>query len=309
MLRFVVRRLAAAVVTVWLATILVFFLLTLVPGDPVGAMLMEVGGAPPTQAEVDAPRSRWGFDRPAAARYLIWLSGVLRGDLGESLMTGLPALQMVVNALPATMELAFSAMFIATIIAFPLGILSSTRRNTAVDFASRIASLIGVCMPGFWLALLLMLVFAVDLRWLPVFGRGELRHLILPAITLGAGMAALSARLIRSSMLEVLQEDFIRTARAKGLSERVVIWTHALKSAMVPVITILGLQLGVVLGGSAIVEKVFAWPGIGLLMVNAIFARDFIVVQAVTLVFAAIMTTVNTLVDICYTYLDPRIRC
>lgn len=309
MLKFAVRRLAAAIVTVWLATILVFFLLTLVPGDPVVSMLMEVGGAAPTQEEIDALRARLGFDRPTTIRYLMWLSGVVRGDLGESLMTGLPVSRMIADALPATMELAFSSMFIAIIIAFPLGILSATRRNSPVDFASRIASLIGLCMPGFWLALLLMLVFAVNLRWLPVFGRGEFQHLILPAITLGTGMAALSARLIRSSMLEVLQEDFIRTARAKGLSENVVVWVHALKCAMIPVVTILGLQMGFALGGSAIVETVFAWPGVGRMMVSAIFARDFVVVQAATLMFAAIITTANTLVDISYAYLDPRIRC
>lgn len=302
------RRVLAGMVTVWLASILVFFLLSLVPGDPVAMMLREVGGVAPRQEEIDALSKQLGFDRPLHVRYFIWLAGVFRGELGKSLMTGLPVSRMIADAMPATIQLALSSMLIAIAISFPAGIISAVRRNSVVDFLSRLISLLGLCVPNFLLALLLMLVFSLNLSWFPVFGSGTLRHVVLPAVTLGTGMAALSARLIRSSMLEVMEEDFIRTARAKGLSERAVICVHGLKCAMIPVVTILGLQLGFALGGSAIVETIFAWPGIGRLMVNAIFSRDFVVVQAVTLVYAVIITFANTLVDVLYIYLDPRIR-
>ncbi|MBT9158463.1 MAG: Nickel transport system permease protein NikB [Firmicutes bacterium] len=306
--KYISRRIGAAFATVWLATIVVFFLLSLVPGDPVFLMLMEAGGLPPTPEQLSETRARLGFDQPTHVRYMIWVRNMLRGDFGESMQTGLPVATMLRSAFGATIQLALASMVVAIVIAFPAGILAATKQNTIADSAARFGSLLGLSMPSFWLALLLMLLFGLQLRWLPVFGFGTLRHLILPALTVGTGMAALSARLIRSSMLDVLKEDFIRTARAKGLSERVVIWVHALKCAMIPVITILGLQLGFALGGSGIVETVFAWPGMGRMMVTAIFARDFVVVQGVTFMFAVTITTANTLVDILYVYLDPRIR-
>jgi peptide/nickel transport system permease protein len=253
-------------------------------------------------------RTEFGLDQPVYIQYFNWLGNVLRGDFGYSFRTDRPVLDEILTRLPATLQLALAGMLVALVIAIPVGIISATRQYSAVDNLSMFGALLGVSMPNFWLGLLLIMFFSVHLGWLPVFGRGGIEHLILPAITLGTGMAAITTRLMRSSMLEVLRQDYIRTARAKGLSEKVVICKHALKNALIPVVTVVGLQFGFLLEGAVIVEVIFAWPGIGRLLVDSIFARDFPVIQGCILFIAVMFVFVNLLVDSSYTYLDPKIR-
>jgi peptide/nickel transport system permease protein len=217
-------------------------------------------------------------------------------------------LDEILTRLPATVELAIAGMLVSLIIAIPVGIISATKQYSIVDNVSMLGALLGVSMPNFWLGLLLILLFSLHLGWLPVFGRGGIEHLILPAITLGTGMAAITTRLVRSSMLEVLRQDYIRTARAKGLNEKTVIGKHALKNALIPVVTVVGLQFGFLLEGAVIVEVIFAWPGMGRLLVDSIFARDFHVIQGCVLFIAVMFVLFNLLVDISYAYIDPRIR-
>ncbi len=249
-----------------------------------------------------------GFDDPMAVQYLRFLRGALRGDFGESVRHGEPAMGLVVERLPATFELAGAGLLLALCLAIPTGIVSAVRRNTAVDYVSTVLALLGQAMPTFWLGIMLILLFSVRLSWLPSSGRGDLEHLILPAITLGLFTTARITRLTRSGMLEVLGQDYIRTARAKGMSEPPVVWKHALKNASIPIVTIVGIELGTLLGGSVITETIFAWPGVGRLSVQAIFNRDYPVVQAAVFLLAATFVLVNFLVDVLYTYLDPRIR-
>ena len=308
MSKYVLRRVLVAIPTTLVVSLLAFLLLNLVPGDPVELMLMTAFGEPPTREYVEEVRARLGFDRPIHIRYFRWLANVLQGDFGISMRTGKPVLSEIARTFPATAELAFASIMIALLIAVPVGTISATRQHSLADYSSRVGALLGISIPNFWLGILLIILFSLKLDLLPVFGRGGIDHLVLPAVTLGTGMAALSTRLIRSSLLEVLEEDYIRTARAKGLRETVVVCKHALKCALVPVVTIVGLQVGFALGGSVIVEIVFAWPGMGRLMVEAIFARDFVVVQGVSLFFALVIMTANLLVDISYAYLDPRIK-
>jgi peptide/nickel transport system permease protein len=308
MLKYALRRVLVAIPTILLVTVVVFALLHMVPGDPVELMLTEFFGEPPTIEEIERERVRLGLDGPIPHQYFRWLIRVLQLDLGVSMRTGERVLSEIARAFPVTMELAIASVIVALLIAFPAGIISAVRQNSLADYSSRLGALLGLSIPNFWLGVLLILVFSLRLGLLPVFGRGEIQHLILPAITLGTGMAALSSRLLRSSMLEVLKEDYIRTARAKGLREHIVVCKHALKCALIPVVTIVGLQIGFALGGSAIVETIFAFPGIGRLMVESIFARDFVMVQGLTLVFALVIIIANLIVDISYAYLDPRIK-
>ena len=308
MLVYAIRRILNAIPVVFLVSFLAFLLLNLVPGDPVVLMLTTVYGEAPTQERIELLRHELGFDRPIHIRYITWLRNALRGDLGTSMRTGEPLFSAIARTLPASLELAFAGMFLGLLIAFPTGVISAIRRNRPIDYVSRTVSLLGISMPSFWLAILLMLLFSVTLRWLPVSGRGGVEHLILPAVTLGLARAAMASRLIRSNLLEVLGQDYVTTARAKGLREGAVIWKHALKNALAPVVTIIGLQLGYALGSSVIVETVFAWPGMGRLLVEAIFARDFVTVQGVTLVFALIVIVLNLVVDLSYVYFDPRVK-
>lgn len=308
MLVYAIRRILNAIPVVFLVSFLAFLLLNLVPGDPVVLMLTTAYGEAPTQERIELLRHELGFDRPIHIRYITWLRNALRGDLGTSMRTGEPLFSAIARTLPASLELAFAGMFLGLLIAFPTGVISAIRRNRPIDYVSRTVSLLGISMPSFWLAILLMLLFSVTLRWLPVSGRGGVEHLILPAVTLGLARAAMASRLIRSNLLEVLGQDYVTTARAKGLREGAVIWKHALKNALAPVVTIIGLQLGYALGSSVIVETVFAWPGMGRLLVEAIFARDFVTVQGVTLVFALIVIVLNLVVDLSYVYFDPRVK-
>jgi ABC-type dipeptide/oligopeptide/nickel transport system permease component len=261
-----------------------------------------------TAEEVARFRKAMGFDDPLPVQYWRFLRGVLQGNFGNSLRHDEPALGLVWERMPATLELTVVALAVALLLAIPAGIVSAIFRNTAVDYVSTVVALVGQAMPTFWLGIMLILVFAVGLQVLPSSGRGSVLNLILPALTLGLFTAARTMRLTRSALLEVLGQDYVRTARAKGVAERGVVWKHALRNASIPVITIVGLELGTLLGGAVITETIFAWPGVGRLSVQAIYNRDYPLVQASVFVLASIFVLVNLAVDLVYTYLDPRIR-
>jgi ABC-type dipeptide/oligopeptide/nickel transport system permease component len=300
---YVIRRLLQSVLVLFGVSVVVFLILHLT-GDPAALLL------PPDATAEDIARFRtaMGFDDPVTIQYLRFLKGALRGDFGESLRHGEPAMALVLERLPATFQLAGAALLLALLLAIPAGIISAVKRNTTPDYVSTVGALLGQAMPTFWLGIMLILVFSVRLNWLPSSGRGGLEHLILPAVTLGLFTTARITRLTRSGMLEVLGQDYIRTARAMGMSERPVVWKHALKNASIPIVTIVGIELGTLLGGSVITETIFAWPGVGRLSVQAIFNRDYPVVQAAVFLLASTFVIVNFLVDLVYTYLDPRIR-
>ncbi len=312
MARLILRRLAATVPVLLLVTAGVFALLHLTPGDPVDAMMAESGDAT-AKASL---RRELGLDRPLHEQYAAWMGRLLRGDLGHSIRNGEPVIENVSRRIRPSLQLALLAMLVSLLVAFPVGIVSAVRRNTAVDRAGTSFALFGICMPNFLLALLLIFLFGVTLRWLPISGYtdpledplGGLRSLVLPAVTLGLALAAVITRTLRSSMLEALGEDYVRTARAKGLSEWRVIRGHVLKNAMIPVVTVLGLQLGTLIGGAVITEYVFALPGVGRLVVDAVFARDYPLVQGVILLIALGFILSNLLVDVLYGWIDPRIR-
>ncbi|HKW90284.1 MAG TPA: nickel ABC transporter permease [Methylomirabilota bacterium] len=300
---YLLRRLWQSLLVLFGVSVVVFLILHLT-GDPAALLL------PPDATAEDIAKFRhdMGFDDPVAVQYARFLKGALRGDFGESLRHGEPAMGLVLERLPATFELAGAGLLIALCLAIPAGIVSAVRRNTSVDYISTVVALLGQAMPTFWLGIMLILVFSVRLNWLPSSGRGQIEHLILPAITLGLFTTARITRLTRSGMLEVLGQDYIRTARAKGVGEPPVVWKHALKNAAIPIVTIVGIELGTLLGGSVITETIFAWPGVGRLSVQAIFNRDYPVVQSAVFLLASTFVIVNFLVDVVYTYLDPRIR-
>jgi ABC-type dipeptide/oligopeptide/nickel transport system permease component len=300
---YVTRRLAQALIVLLGISVVVFVILHLT-GDPTVLML------PPdvTAEEVARFRKAMGFDDPLPVQYWRFLRGVLQGNFGNSLRHDEPALGLVWERMPATLELTVVALAVALLLAIPAGIVSAIFRNTAVDYVSTVVALVGQAMPTFWLGIMLILVFAVGLQVLPSSGRGSFLNLILPALTLGLFTAARTMRLTRSALLEVLGQDYVRTARAKGVAERGVVWKHALRNASIPVITIVGLELGTLLGGAVITETIFAWPGVGRLSVQAIYNRDYPLVQASVFVLASIFVLVNLAVDLVYTYLDPRIR-
>jgi peptide/nickel transport system permease protein len=300
---YILRRLAHLVFTIFIVSLIVFFLVRL-KGDPISVM------APPTftSAQIEALREAWGLDRPLIEQYWVFLRRAVTGDFGRSVITGTPATELVLHRLAATLHLAGVASIIGLIIAVPAGVISAVRRNSMVDLVTTTLATIGTAMPNFWLGLILILIFSVSLRWLPSFGAEHPLSIIMPAFTLGTGLAAQIARLSRSAMLEALSQDYIRTARSKGLSERVVIWRHALRNSLIPVITAYGLQLGYLLGGAVVVEAVFAWPGLGRLIVEAISVRDITVVQAGVLWFAITFVLINLIVDLTYSIIDPRIE-
>jgi peptide/nickel transport system permease protein len=310
--RFILGRLLAIVPVLVLVTAGVFFLIHLTPGDPIDAMMAE--SADPS---VKAALSRQlGLDQPIHVQYLRWMGRVLHGDLGRSIRNNQPVMEDVGRRIRPSVELALLAILIALVVAFPLGILSAARRNTPVDGAGTTFALIGICMPNFLVALLLIFLFGVTLRWLPVSGYTDpledpvngLRSLTLPAITLGLALGAVITRTLRSSLIEALSEDYVRTGRAKGLPEGAILGRHALKNSLIPVVTVLGLQLGGLIGGAVITEYVFALPGVGRLVVDAVFARDYPLVQGVVLLIALAYIATNLLVDLVYGFLDPRIR-
>lgn len=303
MASFFVQRLAASLVVI-IGVSLIIFVLVRLTGDP-AAMLLPIDA---TAEDYAALRQKLGLDRPLPEQYYLFLTSAVHGDFGTSIRHKLPALPIVLQRLPATLELILAGLLVSFLIAIPAGIVSAVKRNSSFDNASRVVAFIGQGMPTFWMGMLLIMLFSVKLRWFPFAGRGGVKHLILPAITLGAFAAPLQMRILRSGLLEVLNKDYIRTARAKGLSERKVIFGHSLKNAAIPFVTIVGLQIGSWFAGSLITETVFAYPGIGLLAVNAMKQRDFPVVQAYVLVVAVGIVTINFLIDVLYMYLDPRIR-
>jgi len=304
MLRYLIRRLLLTIPVLLGVATLVFALIHFIPGDPAQAMLGE-GAAPEDVAQL---RERLGLDRPLLVQYGSFLQGLLRGDLGVSLRNDQPVTQQILERMPATAELAFASMAIAVLIALPLGIIAAVWRGTFADFSAMTLSLLGISVPNFWLGPLLAIVFAVELGWLPVGGRGTLAHLVLPAVTLGAALAAILARMTRASLLEELREPYVLAARAKGVSRARAVLHHALRNSLIPIVTILGLQFGVVLTGAVITETIFAWPGIGRLLIQSISFRDYPVVQGCVLLIAVTYVGVNLITDLTYGFLDPRIR-
>jgi ABC-type dipeptide/oligopeptide/nickel transport system permease component len=302
--RFLVRRLLLTVpVLVGVAT-LVFALIHLIPGDPAQAILGETA----SEEEVAALRTRLGLDRPLIEQSGGFLASAVRGDLGTSLRSNAPVAQEITDRLPATLELAGAAMFVAIAFSLPLGIMAAVRRGTFVDHAATTVALAGVSIPNFWLGPLLALVFAVELGWLPVSGRGTLANLVLPAISLGAALAAILARMTRASLLEELREPYVQAARARGASQSRAVLRHAFRNSLIPVVTLIGLQFGAVLTGAVITETIFAWPGIGRLLIQSIGFRDYPIVQGCVLFIAVIYVGMNLLTDLVYGVLDPRIR-
>lgn len=312
MQRYVLSRLVIFIPVFFLVSVIVFFLIHLIPGDPIEYLFSAEILTPELRAE---HAKALGLDKPLVLQYMDWMTRLFRGDLGMSIQMGRPILDLVLERLPATLLLTISASIVSVFIALPAGIIAAIKRNTAYDFQVMILALLGISIPNFWLGILLILFFGVYLGVLPASGYADLltdplaslKYLLLPSVTLGAGMAAVVARMVRSEILEEISKEYVRTARAKGLPEHLVIFKHALKNALMPTITVVGLQFGRLLGGAVIVERVFSWPGIGSLVVDAIFSRDYPLVQASVLVFAVVFVTVNFVVDILYTFVNPRI--
>jgi ABC-type dipeptide/oligopeptide/nickel transport system permease component len=300
---YIVRRLLLTVPVVVGVSILIFLIIRLIPGDPA----IAIAGVYASNEYIEQVRKDLYLDRSLPVQYAIFVRNLMRGELGESTMSRRPVVVELRERFPRTLELTLLAMLIASVVGISAGIISATRRYSLFDNASMLVALLGVAAPVFWMALMLQLLFAVHLGWLPATGRGTLRHLVLPSLTLGMATAGLIARITRSSMLDVLRQDFVTTARAKGLAEKVIIYKHALKNALIPVVTIMGLQFGILLGGAVLTETVFAWPGVGRLLVDSILARDYPVVQGAVLVLAVSFVLINLLVDLIYAFLDPRI--
>ncbi len=309
---YVLRRLAGTVPVLFVVSVVIFSIIHLTPGDPVAIML---GGEASVQ-DIERIRRELGFDQPLYVQYAAWLGRTLRGDLGRSIRTNQPVSEAIAQRLPVTAEIALVAMLVSLAVAIPAGMVSAVRRNSAADTASTVTSLLGVSIPNFFLAILLIYVFSLKLRWLPPIGFvplatdpvANLKSILMPSVVLGAAFAAVTTRMMRSSLLEVLHQDYVRTAWAKGLPEATVLQRHALKNALIPVVTVVGLQVGALLGGAIITETVFALPGVGRLIVDSIFQRDYPLVQGVVLFLALVFMGVNLLVDLTYAWLDPRIR-
>lgn len=288
-------------------SLLTFGMVHLTPGDP-AEILLRMEGINATPEAVEALREKLGLNNPLPVQYGHWISKVLGGDLGVSFETGRPVLEELGQRLPATVELTVAGTMVVLLVSLPLGLLSAVYKNTLVDHIGRFFALVGASVPSFWLGLILIYFLAVKYQLLPVMGRGSPAHLVLPALTLGLGMSATYARLLRASMLEILGLDFIQAARARGLTENAVLLGHAFKNALLPLVTAFGMSLGHLLGGTVIVETIFAWPGMGHFLVDSIFGRDYAVVQSYVLLMAFIFVILNLLVDISYAFIDPRMR-
>lgn len=311
-MRLLVSRVLSTIPVLFGLCVLSYTLLAMIPGDPVTAML----GMDASPDAVATLRAKFSLDQPLPIRFLSWFGHLMLGDLGRSIQSGRPVLDMVMTALVPTIQLGFAALLISLLIAIPAGVISASRRNTAADYGVSLLSLAGLSLPSFWLAILLVLFLSIRLQLFPSSGYvpfsedpvSALRHITLPAITLGVAMSASTMRMTRAAMLEVLNADYIRTARAKGLPWRRVVWKHALRNALIPVTTLVGLQLGQLMGGVVVTETVFAWPGIGKLTVDAIFSRDYPVVQGAILASAVLFVFINLATDLLYAVLDPRLR-
>lgn len=306
MLRYAVVRLLQGIVVIFLVSIATFIIMQLAPGNPVDIM---IGEAQVTQAQIDAITKKWGLDRPWYEQYATWLFNVVRGDFGQSVIrTGVPVREMLLEAAPMTIRLNLLALVVAAMVAVPAGIIASVKRYSLFDYASMLGATLGVALPNYWVGLMLIIVFSLQLGWLPPFGSESLRGYILPVLVLAVGEMAVLARLTRGAMMEVLGQDYITTARAKGLRQGAVLRRHAVRNALLPVVTILGYRLAFVLSGTIVVETVFAWPGIGRLFIDSIYRLDYQVVQAIVLLLSTIVVLGNLLTDLAYAYIDPRIR-
>ena len=304
MTRFIAQRLLAALVTIWIATIAVTLLIHVVPGDPVRIMY---GSFQTTPEQLEEIRQRLGLDQPIWKQYLYYLGRLAQGDLGRSIVGDQPVADILLTRFPATLALTVTSLIIAVTVGMSLGFLAAYKRGTWVDAGSMVLAVIGVSMPHFWLGLLLLFLFALKLNWLPVAG-GDWKSLILPALTLGLANAAVLARMTRSAMIDIFDQDFVRTARAKGLPRTVVLYRHALRSGLVPIVSMLGLQFAYLMGGAIVVENVFAWNGVGRLAIEAVIARDYPLIQGFILFFATVVALASVVVDVAYAFLDPRIR-
>jgi peptide/nickel transport system permease protein len=308
MLRFVARRLLY-LVPVWIGISLVAFAMAnLTPGDPARLALQRELGRQPTAEETAVAREQMGLDDPAPVRYVRWLGDAVTGDLGTSYRTGTPVLESLAVRLPTTLQIAGGGLMLAIVIAIPLGIVAAVYQRGPLDHLSRVLALVGASMPSYWVAYLLILLLSVRLGWLPVAGSETWKHAVMPALTLGIGGSASLMRLTRAEMLETLNQDYIRTARAKGLRSRAVMVRHALRNTLIPISTVLGMRFAGMLGGAVIVETIFAWPGIGKLVVDAIFDRDYPMIQGFVIFMGTAFLLINLLVDLGYCLIDPRIR-
>jgi peptide/nickel transport system permease protein len=304
MIRYLGQRLAAALLTIWVATIAVTLLIHAVPGDPVRIMYAKFQATP---EQIEAVRTHLGLDQPIYVQYAMYVGRILHGDLGRSIVGDQPVLEILLTRFPPTLLLASSSLLIAIVIGLSLGFLAAYRRGTAIDAGAMVLAVLGVSIPHFWLGLILLFFFALKLGWLPVAG-SDLRSLALPALTLGIANAAVLARLTRSAMIDIFDQDFVRTARAKGLPKTVVLYRHALRAGLVPIVSMMGLQFAYMMGGAIVVENVFAWNGVGRLAIEAVFARDYPLIQGFILFFATVVVMVSVVIDLLYAWLDPRIR-
>lgn len=302
--KYFIRRILLMIPILLGVSLIVFSLMHLTPGDPVQIMLGEFA----QPAQIEQMRDSLGLNDPLHIQYFNFIKNAVHGDFGDSIHYHKPVIQLIKERIKYTAFLSVAGMFVSYIIAFPIGIISAIKRYSLFDDMAMIFALSGISIPNFWLGIMLILLFSLKFGVLPATGVGSWQHLILPAITLGTAGAALTTRLVRSSMLEVINKDYIRTARSKGLTEKVVVYKHALKNAMLPVLTMIGLRLGFILGGAVITEKVFARPGMGRLLVDSIFRRDYLVVQAVTIIIALTVLTANLVIDLIYSFIDPQIK-
>ena len=304
MTRYLVQRLFSALITIWVTTVIVTMLIHAVPGDPVRIMYAQWQASPD---QIEAVRQNLGLDKPVYTQYWMFLKRVSKGDLGRSIQGDQPVASILATRFPPTLLLASTSLLIATLIGLSLGFIAAYKRGSIVDVGAMVAAIIGVSIPHFWLGMMLLFAFSLKLGWLPVAG-SDLRTLVLPAVTLGLANAAILARLTRSAMIDIFDQDFVRTARAKGLPRSVVLYRHALRAGLVPIVSMMGLQFAYMMGGAIVVENVFAWNGIGRLAIEAVFARDYPVIQGFILVFATVVVLVSVVIDILYAWLDPRIR-
>jgi peptide/nickel transport system permease protein len=304
MARYLVQRLTAAAITIWVATIAVTLLIHAVPGDPVRIMYAKFQATP---EQIEAIRSNLGLDQPIWIQYGMYMGRLLQGDLGRSIVGDQPVLDILLTRFPPTLMLAATSLVIAMVLGLSLGFLAAYRRGTAVDVGAMAVAVLGVSIPHFWLGLMLLFFFALKLGWLPVAG-SDLRSLVLPALTLGIANAAVLARLTRSAMIDIFDQDFVRTAWAKGLPKTVVLYRHALRAGLVPIVSMMGMQFAYMMGGAIVVENVFAWNGVGRLAIEAVFARDYPLIQGFILFFATVVVLVSVVIDVLYALLDPRIR-
>jgi peptide/nickel transport system permease protein len=303
-LKYIIKRVALMVPVVFLMTLIVFMIFYFAPGDPVS----RIAGPNVTPEVYASIMQKYGLDQPFFVQYFRFLKSVVKGDLGVSILQDRPVIEMIRQRLPVTLEIGLLGFLITFVIAIPAGVIAAVKKNTIVDYLCMSGSLLGVAVPTFWFGMLLLYVFAYKLRWFPISGGGSIKHLVLPAFAIGLTNAAITARMVRSSMLEVLKQDFVRTARSKGLFEKAVVYSHALKNALIPIISLMGLRLGWILGGSVALEIIFSIPGIGRLMVDSILARDYPVVQGAMIVLTSSIILANILADILYSVVDPRIR-